>query len=94
MNKYVRLTVIEREEISRLLAAGYSLREISKIIHRSPSSISREINRSVADITFYRAVFVHQSAIKKRHNLRGCEKALKHSIFFDQVSFFVCFCAW
>jgi transposase, IS30 family len=74
MNKYVRLTLPEREEISRLLAAGYSLRKISKYLNRSPSSISREISRSVADIKYYRAVFAHQSSVKKRHAARGNHK--------------------
>lgn len=74
MNNYVRLTLTEREEISRLLAAGYSLRKISKILDRSPSSISREIRRSVVNIKFYRAVFAHQSAVKKRHAFRDNHK--------------------
>jgi len=74
MAKYIRLTLTEREEISRLIAAGYSLRKISKILDRSPSSISREIRRSVVDIEFYRAIFSQQSAIKKRHDFRGNHK--------------------
>ena len=79
MAKYVRLTITEREEISRLIAAGYSLRKISKILLRAPSSISREICRSVVDIKYYRAVFAHQSAIKKRHNLRNNHKLENNS---------------
>ncbi|MGB2629662.1 MAG: IS30 family transposase [Candidatus Omnitrophota bacterium] len=74
MAKYVRLSLIEREEISRFLAAGYSLRKISNILDRSPSSISREIRRSVVSIRYYRAVFAHQSAVKKRHASRGNHK--------------------
>ncbi|MFH1411998.1 MAG: IS30 family transposase [Candidatus Omnitrophota bacterium] len=74
MNKYVRLTLPEREEISRLLAAGYSLRKISNILGRSTSSISREIRRSVVDLILYRAIFAHQRAIKRRHKLRGNHK--------------------
>ena len=36
------LTLAEREEISRGLAAGSSLRQISRALHRAPSTISRE----------------------------------------------------
>ncbi|PIV11580.1 MAG: hypothetical protein COW11_00810 [Candidatus Omnitrophica bacterium CG12_big_fil_rev_8_21_14_0_65_43_15] len=41
MVKYQRLTMIEREEISRQIACGYSLRKIAKGLYRAPSSISR-----------------------------------------------------
>lgn len=40
------LTVLDREEISRGVCAGGSLREIASQIHRSPSTISREIARN------------------------------------------------
>jgi DNA-binding CsgD family transcriptional regulator len=36
----------EREEISRGLGAGRSIREIAQELSRSPSTISREINRN------------------------------------------------
>jgi IS30 family transposase len=78
MNKYIRLTLPEREEISRLLAAGYSLRKISQYLNRSASSISREIRRSVIDVKYYRAVFAHQSAVKKRHASR-CNRKLDNN---------------
>ncbi|MET0986845.1 MAG: IS30 family transposase, partial [Steroidobacteraceae bacterium] len=39
------LSAVEREEISRGLAAGCSMREIARHLHRAPSSISREIAR-------------------------------------------------
>ena len=40
------LTLIEREEISRGLAAKRSFRSIARILRRSPSTISREIGRN------------------------------------------------
>ena len=40
------LTLIEREEISRGLAAKSSLRAIARILKRSPSTISREVHRN------------------------------------------------
>ena len=41
----VALTTTEREEISRQLAQGRSLRTISRILRRAPSTISREVAR-------------------------------------------------
>jgi Helix-turn-helix domain len=41
----LRLSLGEREEISRGLAAGASLRSIARQLHRAPSTISREVAR-------------------------------------------------
>ncbi len=40
------LTLAEREEISRGLVAGQSLRSIAASLGRAPSTVSREINRN------------------------------------------------
>src|SRR6478672_2697783 len=40
------LTMAEREEISRGIAAGTSVRQIAAAIQRSPSTVSREIKRN------------------------------------------------
>ena len=40
------LTLVEREEISRGLVAGLSIRSIAKTLSRAASTISREINRN------------------------------------------------
>jgi len=40
------LTLAEREEISRALVAGLTLRSIATRLGRAPSTISREINRN------------------------------------------------
>ena len=42
---YQRLQFNEREEISRQIAIGSSIRQIAKYINRAPSTISREIKR-------------------------------------------------
>jgi transposase, IS30 family len=39
------LTVVEREDISRGLASGSSLRDIAKGLERAPSTVSREVAR-------------------------------------------------
>lgn len=41
-----RLSLVEREEISRGLEAGESIRSIAARLGRSPSTISREVNKS------------------------------------------------
>ena len=41
----LRLSLVEREEISRGLAAGWSLRAIARSLDRAPSTISREVDR-------------------------------------------------
>lgn len=67
MAKYKRLTFIEREEISREVAAGRSLREVARTLQRSASTITREINRSVVDRKFYRAFFAQGRSNKILH---------------------------
>ena len=48
------LTVDEREEISRGIVAGVSIRQIAKSLDRAPSTISREISRN-GGLVKYRA---------------------------------------
>lgn len=40
------LTLAEREETSRSMAAGESIRSIAKLLGRAPSTVSREIRRN------------------------------------------------
>jgi IS30 family transposase len=40
------LTLAEREEISRGIAVGQSLRSIAGCLGRSPSTVSREVERN------------------------------------------------
>jgi len=49
MNQYSRLNFNEREEISRQLAIGISMRAIATSLNRSPSTVLREItfNQSI-----------------------------------------------
>jgi len=67
MAKYQRLTLIEREEISRQIASGYSMRSIAIYLDRNISTISREINRCVVDLKYYRAVFAQGRCNTMRH---------------------------
>ena len=45
---YTHFTLEERKYLQQLLSEGYSFRKIAKILERSPSTISREVNRNKA----------------------------------------------
>jgi IS30 family transposase len=55
------LTTDDREEISRGLATGLSLRAISRQLHRAPSTVSREVRRNLGRAQ-YRAARADHSA--------------------------------
>ena len=60
MKIYQRLSLIEREEVSRYLVLDYSCRQIAITLKRSTSTITREIKRCQISRSEYRAVFAHQ----------------------------------
>ncbi len=62
MRIYGRLRFEEREEISRYLAVGLSLREIAGRLGRSASTISREVRRFQAGAYGYRATTAQRRA--------------------------------
>ncbi len=55
MKNYKRLSVVEREEISRMLAQGCSFQNIAKQLNRHTSTISREIGSGSCSKYTYRA---------------------------------------
>lgn len=59
------LTLAEREEVSRGLAAGLSARRIASDLGRAPSTITREINRNRGREK-YRATDAHDRAERRR----------------------------
>jgi DNA-binding CsgD family transcriptional regulator len=59
----VQLSLAEREEISRGLAAGISCRSIATSLGRAPSTVTREINRNGGPAS-YRAVTADGAAWK------------------------------
>jgi len=62
MRRYQRLMLTEREELSRLLAQGASLRASARCLGRAPSSLSRELARNGAVPATYRAVAAQRRA--------------------------------
>lgn len=65
----------EREEISRGLSAGSSLRQIARALNRSPSTISREIARN-GDTQSYRANQADEKAWDRVRRPKPCRLAL------------------
>lgn len=81
MVKYQRITIIEREEISRRIASGNSLRAIARSLQRAPSSISREINRlGLIELKWYRAIFAQHHSNKMRHKVRKNRKLANNAL--------------
>lgn len=81
MIKYNRISFFEREEISRQIALGLSLRAISYSLNRAPSSISREIRQSrVVELKYYRAIFAQQQSKKTRHKIRKNHKLANNAL--------------
>jgi IS30 family transposase len=74
----LRLSLEEREEISRGLAAGYSTRAIAEDLGRSPSTVCREVNAN-GGRSKYRALVADRAACRralrpKRAKLAQCRR--------------------
>ncbi len=66
------LTLSEREEISRGVVAGQSLRSIAASLKRAPSTVSREINRN-GGRRRYRASKADQCTWDRAHRRKICK---------------------
>ena len=66
------LTMSEREEISRGVVAGHSLRSIAASLGRAPSTVSREVNRN-GSRGCYRASRADQAAWDRAHRPQRCK---------------------
>jgi len=73
------LSLIEREEISRGLVAGRSLRAIAAQLGRAPSTISREVDRN-GGADRYRATLSDQSAWDRALRPKRCKLACHPSL--------------
>ena len=69
------LTLAEREEISRGLVTGFSLRSIADRLKRSPSTVSREVNRN-GGRRGYRAVKADKRAWEEALRPKVCKLVL------------------
>jgi len=70
----IALTLSEREEISRGIAGGLSMRAMAAKLDRSPSTISREINRN-GGMKDYRASRADQAAWDRAQRPKACKLA-------------------
>ena len=73
---YTRLTLAEREEISRGFAVGKSQNQIAIEIQRQPSTVSRELSRMRYNPVSYRATFAHNVALRRRNHRQVHNKLL------------------
>jgi len=73
------LTLAEREEISRGLNIGASLRSIARALKRAPSTISREIRRN-GGLVSYRAAASDKAAWNRARRPKLCKLACNRSL--------------
>lgn len=69
------LSLAEREDVSRALVAGHSIRSIATTLGRAASTISREIRRN-GGAECYRASHADQAAWDRAHRPKACKLAL------------------
>ena len=73
------LSLVEREEISRGIASGRSVRWIASRLERAPSTISRELNRN-GGRRRYRAHAADQAAWDRARRPKRCKLALNRPL--------------
>ncbi len=73
------LTLTEREEISRAVVAGNSIRSIAASLGRAPSTISRELKRNGGE-RHYRASHADQAAWDRAHRPKTCKLAQNRTL--------------
>ena len=73
------LSLVEREEISRGIVAGNSMRAIALQLGRPPSTISREINRN-GGCHHYRAAKADQNAWDNALRPKACKLVLNNDL--------------
>jgi IS30 family transposase len=78
------LTLSEREEISRAIVAGQSIRSIARQLGRAPSTISREIGRNGGQED-YRASQADQTAWNRAHRPKLC-KLMENRVLAHRVA--------
>ena len=75
------LSMAEREEISRGIVVGYSIRAIASQLGRAPSTVSREVRRN-GGRQQYRANKADQAAWDRAHRAKTCKLAQNRALAF------------
>jgi IS30 family transposase len=83
--KYNQLSLSEREEISRSLALGKSLRAIARRLGRDPTTLSREVARNGPDRGSYRSTKASQMAEDRARKPRNKRKLANPEMWSDIV---------
>ena len=73
------LTLSEREEISRGMVAGHSLRSIAKVLGRAPSTVSRELQRN-GGRAHYRAHQADLDAWERGRRSKRCKLSVNRRL--------------
>jgi len=73
------LSLVEREEISRSLCQGLSLRQIAQQLHRHPSTVSREVRRH-GGARQYRACEADKRAYRWARRPKPCRLGLHRAL--------------
>ncbi len=73
------LTLAEREEISRAIAAGQSIRSIAAALGRAPSTVSREVKRN-GGLESYRATQADQRAWDRARRPKPCKLVVNRKL--------------
>lgn len=85
MGSYQRLSLQEREEISRQLARGLSQNEIARSLGRSGSTLSRELRRNATNRMTYRAAAAHARATTEAHRSRRARRLAVEVVLWGYV---------
>lgn len=82
--RYSQLSLQERTVLDMALAAGSSIRTIARMLERSPSSISREIQRNKGGAS-YNCAPAHSRCERRRKHARPAPKLVAGSALFHEV---------
>ncbi|MDF8368727.1 helix-turn-helix domain-containing protein [Weissella paramesenteroides] len=82
MNHYTQLTAFDRGRIEEMLQEHLSLHQIALKLHRSVSTISREIHRCIA--INYKAENAHADYICHRKNSH-CKRKLDNELLRQEI---------
>ena len=84
MSGYTHLNSEERDQICALRSVGSSIRSIARALGRSPSTISRELNRNRQESGAYRARYADGSYLYRRQRPSLLEKDAALQLYVTQ----------
>ena len=82
--QYQQLQSHERIALAQYREQGFGIRAIARLLHRSPSTVSREIERN-APVAVYSGTFAQQRCTRRRRLSRPAPKLVRGGALFAQV---------